>query len=59
MNVQAAINQAIGYFRTGILLLILIAIATHLVRSLGVTIPLRVPEPTVLAYIAGAYWLSK
>lgn len=59
MTVQAAINQAIGYVRTAILLLLLAAIATHLLRSLGVTIPLRVPEPTVLAYLAGAFWPTK
>lgn len=59
MTAQQVIAQIIAWLRTAIALLILASIAAELVRVLGVQIPLRSPGHIELAYLAGAYWLTK
>lgn len=59
MTAQQVIAQIIAWLRTAIALLILVSIAAELVRILGVQLPIRSIGHVELAYLAGAYWLTK
>lgn len=55
--------KVIAYARDTVLALVLITAAISLVlmiaKVLGIQVPIRIPDTTALAYIAGAYWLTK
>lgn len=59
MTAQQLASQIIAWLRTAIALLILVSIAAELVRTLGVQLPIRSLDHIELAYLAGAYWLTK
>lgn len=59
MTINQAIDQAAAWFRKAILLLLLVCIAAILIRQFGVTLPIRLPGHVELAYLAGAFWLTK
>ncbi len=59
MTAQQLASQIIAWLRTAIALLILVSIAAELVRTLGVQLPIRSLGHIELAYLAGAYWLTK
>jgi hypothetical protein len=59
LTAQQIASQVISWLRTAVALLILASIAAELARVLGIQIPLRSPGHIELAYLAGAYWLTK
>lgn len=59
MTADAIVSQIIGWLRKAILLLILVTLAVILVRAFGIVIPIRTLGHIELAYLAGAYWLTK
>lgn len=59
MTIDKAIQLAIKYGRQAILLALLVLIGTVILRQFGVSLPLKSPDPITLAYMAGAYWLTK
>ncbi len=59
MNAQQVASQITGWLRTAILIMLLVTLAVVLLRSFGISIPLRGLGHIELAYLAGAYWLSK
>lgn len=59
MTAEAIVSQITAWLRKAILLLILITLAVILLKAFGVAIPLRTLGHIELAYLAGAYWLTK
>ena len=59
MTADAIVSQIAAWLRKAILLLILVTLAVILVRAFGVVIPIRTLGHIELAYLAGAYWLTK
>lgn len=52
-------TTALGWLRYAILAMLLVSVVVILLRSFGVSIPLRGLGHVELAYLAGAYWLTK
>ena len=59
MTVDQAISQVTKYARQAILIALLIMLAVILLKQFGVTLPIRSIGHVELAYLAGAYWLTK
>lgn len=59
MTAQAIASQVTAWLRTAIALMLLVSLAATLLRSFGISLPIRSPDHVTLAYLAGAYWLSK
>ena len=59
MTADAIASQITTWLRKAILLLILVTLAVILVRAFGIVIPIRTLGHIELAYLAGAYWLTK
>ena len=59
MTADAIVSQITGWLRKAILLLILVTLAVILLKAFGIVIPLRTLGHIELAYLAGAYWLTK
>ena len=59
MTIDQAVNQAISWLRRVVLFVILACLAVTLIKIFGVSIPIRSPGHVELAYLAGAYWLTK
>lgn len=59
MTADAIVSQITAWLRKAILLLILITLAVIIVRAFGIVIPIRTLGHIELAYLAGAYWLTK
>ena len=59
MTANAVIAQIIDVLRKVALVLILVSLAVILVRAFGIVIPIRTLGHIELAYLAGAFWLTK
>ena len=59
MTADAIVSQITGWLRKAILLLILVTLAVILLKAFGIVIPIRTLGHIELAYLAGAYWLTK
>ena len=59
MTADAIVSQITAWLRKAILLLLLVTLAVILVRAFGIVIPIRTLGHIELAYLAGAYWLTK
>ena len=59
MTANAVIAQIIDVLRKVALVLILVSLAVILIRAFGVVIPIRTLGHIELAYLAGAYFLTK
>lgn len=59
MTADAIASQITAWLRKAILLLLLITLAVILVRAFGIVIPVKTLGHIELAYLAGAYWLTK
>lgn len=59
MNPNQIVSQITAWLKTAIVLLILVSLAVILLRAFGVTIPIRTIGHVELAYLAGAYYLTR
>lgn len=59
MTANAVIAQIIDALRKVALVLILVSLAVILIRAFGIVIPIRTLGHIELAYLAGAYYLTK
>lgn len=59
MTFNDAVAQTFAALRLAVLFMILVSLAVILVRAFGVVIPIRTLGHIELAYIAGAYYLTK
>ena len=59
MTVDRLIAQIVKYGRQGILIALLLLLALAIVKFFGISLPIRTPDHITLAYLAGAYWLTK
>lgn len=59
MTANAIVAQVIDVLRKVALVLILVSLAVILIRAFGVVIPIRTLGHIELAYLAGAYFLTK
>ncbi len=59
MTANQVIIEIIGWLRKAITLMILALVVAVMARGLGFQIPLNMPNYTDMAYLAGAYWLTK
>lgn len=59
MTVDRLLAQIIKYGRQGILIALLFVLAVAILAKLGISLPIRTVDHITLAYLAGAYWLTK
>lgn len=59
MNAKDISAEIIAWLRTFILTLVLISVSVILLKAFGVVLPIRTLGHIELAYLAGAYWLTK
>jgi hypothetical protein len=59
MTADTVLAEIIRWMRLIALVLLLITLVVVLLRSFGVSIPLRGLGHVELAYLAGAYWLTR
>lgn len=59
MTIDTAVAQAIKYGRQAILVALLVLLAAVILQRFGVRLPISTPDHVTLAYLAGAYWLTK
>ena len=59
MTIDNLIAQAIKYLRQAVLITLLALLAVYILRTFGVSLPIRAPGHIELAYLAGAFWLLK
>lgn len=59
MTVDSLIQKVTKYLRQGVLIALLFCVGVVVIKSLGVDIPVRAIDHVALAYLAGAYWLTK
>jgi len=59
MTIDKFLQLAVKYLRLGVLVTLLAAIAVVVLAMFGVSLPVRPPGHVELAYLAGAYWLTK
>ena len=59
MTIDQAVNNAITWLRRAVLAVLLAMLAIILLRNFGVRLPISTPGHIELAYLAGAYWLTK
>lgn len=59
MNANQIVSQVIAWLKTAIAAMLLLSIAVVLVKMFGVTLPIRTIGHVELAYLAGAYWLTR
>lgn len=59
MTADTIISEIIKWLRTAVLIMLLIALAVALLKAYGVTIPIKGLGPVEMAYLAGAYWLTR
>jgi len=59
MTIDQAVNQAISWLRKAVLVILLASLAVILLKTFGVSLPIRTLGHVELAYLAGSYWLTK
>jgi hypothetical protein len=59
VTIDQAANQIIAWLRKAVLVVLLISLAVILLKTFGVQLPIRTLGHVELAYLAGAYWLTK
>jgi len=59
VTVDRLLAQIIKYGRQGILIALLFVLAVAILAKLGISLPIRTVDHITLAYLAGAYWLTK
>lgn len=59
VNPEQVISRTLVWFRYVVVLSLLVLLAITIARYFGIMMPIRPPEPLVLAYLAGVYWLLK
>ena len=59
MTARALIDEIVYWLKTAILIMLLIVLAVTVLRAFGIAIPFRGIGHVELAYLAGAYWLTK
>ena len=59
VTIERAAQLAVTWCRRIVLLLLLACIAVILLKFFGVRLPISAPGHVELAYLAGAYWLTK
>jgi hypothetical protein len=59
VTVDRLLAQIIKYGRQGILIALLFLLAVAILVKLGISLPIRTVDHITLAYLAGAYWLTK
>jgi len=59
VTVDSLIQKVTKYLRQGVLIALLFCVGIVVIKSLGLDIPIRAVDHITLAYLAGAYWLTK
>jgi hypothetical protein len=59
VTVDRLLAQIIKYGRQGILIALLFLLAIAILAKFGDFLPIRTVDHITLAYLAGAYWLTK
>ena len=59
INTDTIVSLAIKWSRIVVHVSILVALLAILLKMFGIDLTLRTPNHVALAYIAGAYWLTK
>ena len=59
MTADQAIHTFVKYLRLAILIALSLMLVAIVARQLGIVLPIRTMGHVELAYLAGAYWLTK
>lgn len=59
INPEQVMSRTLVWFKYGLALSLMVLLAITIARYFGIVVSIRPPEPLVLAYLAGAYWLLK
>jgi hypothetical protein len=59
MNPEQAFSHIVMWVRRVVLVGLLLLITAWLAARFGVRLPMSTPDHVALAYVAGAYWLTK
>ena len=59
MTADTILAEIVRWLRLAALLMILVTLVVVLLKTFGIAVPLRGLGHVELAYLAGAYWLTK
>lgn len=59
MTANQIITEITGWLRKAITIMVLVLLAAVLAKGFGIKIPVKTLSYTEMAYLAGAYWLTK
>ncbi len=59
MTADTMLAEIVRWLRLAALLMILVTLVVVLLKAFGIGIPIRTLGHIELAYLAGAYWLTK